>query len=80
MHTILILLSRLARIPGGFILGGVFALGLLKVPEEEGVLIVTSVQLASMLAVAVAGSFALWRGGLSLEDLRGRWHDSDGSA
>ncbi len=75
----LIILSRLARIPGGFIVGGMFALGLLDVPDEEAVLIVTSVQLASMLAVAVAGSLALWRGGLSLDDLRRR-RDPDGRA
>ena len=68
----LIILSRLVRLPGGFILGGVFALGLLEVPEEEAVLMVAAVAFASMAAVAATGSVALWRSGISLDDLKKR--------
>lgn len=64
------ILAHAARVPGGFILGSIFALGLLNVPEEETVVMVASVQLASMAAVAAIGAVALWREGVALSELR----------
>lgn len=66
----LIILTRLARIPGGFIVGGVFALGLLGVPEEQGLAMVLVVHFSSLLTIAGIGAFALWRNGVAIADLR----------
>jgi len=66
----LIILGRLARIPGGFFFGAIFALDLLGVPEEKALAMVLLVQLASMLTVSSVGAFALWRSGMALDDLR----------
>ena len=66
----LIIISRFARIPGGFFLGSIFALDLLGVAEEQALAMTLVVQLASMLTVAAVGALALWRSGLALDDLR----------
>ena len=66
----LIILTRLARIPGGFLVGGVFALDLLGVAEEEGLAMVLLVHFASLLTVSGIGAFALWRNGVAIDDLR----------
>lgn len=68
----LIILTRFARIPGGFIVGGIFALGLLGVGKEEALAMVTIVSLASMLTIAVVGAISLWRNGISLGELQTR--------
>ncbi len=66
----LIILSRLARIPGGFLVGAIFALDLLGVPDEQALVMVLLVQVSSLLAVASIGAFALWRSGIALDELR----------
>lgn len=66
----LIILSRLARIPGGFFVGAVFALDLLGVPDEPALAMVLLVQISSVFAISTAGAIALWRSGLALGDLR----------
>jgi len=66
------IIAHAARVPGGFIVGSIFALGLLGVAEEEAVAMVATVQLASMATVAVIGALALWRHGIALGDLRAR--------
>ena len=66
----LIILSRLARIPGGFFIGAIFALDLLGVPEEQALVMVLVVQISSLLTVASIGAFALWRSGVALDALR----------
>ncbi len=66
----LIILSRLARIPGGFLVGAVFALDLLGVPDELALVMVLLVQFSSLLATASIGAFALWRSGIALDELR----------
>jgi len=65
-----IIISRFARVPGGFTLGTVFALGLLGVANEAALAMAVSVQLASTVCVATIGAFALWRSGVSLGELR----------
>ena len=66
----LIILSRLARVPGGFFIGAIFALDLLGVPEAPALVMVLVVQFSSLLAVASIGAFALWRSGIALDELR----------
>jgi hypothetical protein len=66
----LIILTRLARIPGGFFVGAIYALGLLGVDDEEALAMVVVVQFSSVLTVAVIGAFALWRDGIAIGDLR----------
>lgn len=66
----LIILTRLARIPGGFFLGAIFALDLLGVAEAQALAMVLAVQFATMLTVAGVGALALWRNGVALNELR----------
>ena len=73
----LIILTRFARIPGGFVVGGIFALGLLGIGEEEALAMVTTVYLASILSIALFGAIALWRNGISLGELRTRGAGND---
>ena len=66
----LIVLTRLARIPGGFLVGGVFALDLLGVAEEQGLAMVLLVHFASLITISTIGALALWRSGVAIADLR----------
>lgn len=66
------IIAHMARVPGGFIVGSIFALGLLGVPEEAAVAMVAAVQIASMTTVSAIGAIALWRNGIALSDLRTR--------
>ncbi len=74
----LIILTRLARIPGGFLVGGVFALDLLGVAEEQGLAMVLLVHFASLITVSSIGAFALWRNGVAIADLRSIKESRDG--
>lgn len=65
----LIILSRLARIPGGFLIGAIFALDLLGVPDEQALAMVLLVNVSSLLTVASIGAFALWRSGIALDEV-----------
>jgi len=62
----IVILAHLARIPGGFIIGAVFALGLFGVGEEPAVAMVTVVVASTMAAIGAAGAFTLWRHGIAL--------------
>ncbi|MCH8926755.1 MAG: flippase-like domain-containing protein, partial [Proteobacteria bacterium] len=66
----LIILTRFARIPGGFFIGAIFALDLLGVAEEPALAMVLVVQFSSMLTIACLGALALWRNGMTLGKLR----------
>lgn len=76
----LVILSRLARIPGGFFVGAVFALDLLGVPDEPALAMVLLVQISSLLTVAATGAIALWRSGIALADLKGGRPNAPGDA
>jgi hypothetical protein len=76
----IVILAHLARVPGGFIVGAVFALGLFGVGEERAVAMVTVVVASSLLAIGVAGAFTLWRHGIALGELTSRRVPSDGPA
>lgn len=75
-----VILAHLARVPGGFIVGAVFALGLFGVGEERAVAMVTVVVASSLLAIGVVGAFTLWRHGIALGELATRAVPSDGRA
>ena len=64
------ILIHFARIPGGFVLGAIFALDLLGVAEEQALAMAVAVQAASMLTVTAIGAVAFWRSGVALDDLR----------
>lgn len=66
----LVILGHFARIAGSFVIGAVFALGLFGVPEEKALAMVLIVEAANLLSVASIGTFALWRQGVVLSDLR----------
>ncbi|MFQ5937956.1 MAG: hypothetical protein ACE5LB_16270, partial [Acidiferrobacterales bacterium] len=66
----LVILTHCARIPGGFFIGAVFALGLLGVAEEQALAMTVVVQFGSMLTVAGVGTLALWIHGVALGDLQ----------
>ncbi len=66
----LVIIGHFARVAGGFIIGAVFALGLLGVPQEEALAMSLIVQASNLLSVACVGAFALWLQGVALADLR----------
>ncbi len=66
----IIIISRIARIPGGYFVGTIFALGLFGVAEEQAVAIVLVAQASTILAVSVVGVIALWKNGITIADLR----------
>lgn len=66
----LIILSRFARIPGGFILGAIFALNLLGVEKETALAMTLLVHFSTLLVLALGGGLAMWRNGFTLADLR----------
>ncbi len=67
----IIIISRIARIPGGYFVGTIFALGMFGVGEEQAVAIVLVAQASTILAVSVVGVIALWKNGITIADLRG---------
>src|SRR6516164_9163303 len=66
----LVIVGHFARIAGGFIIGAVFALSLLGVPQEEALAMSLIVQMSSVLSVAGVGALALWLQGVALADMR----------
>lgn len=76
----LIILTRLARIPGGFFFGAIFALDLLGVAGEQALAMVLVVRFSSMLTVASIGALALWWNGVALSDLQMAKGDAAGSS
>lgn len=67
---VLVIVARAVRIPGGFLVGSVFALDLIGVEAEAALAMTAAVQFATMLTVAAVGAFALWRQGVTLDGIR----------
>lgn len=76
----IVILAHVARVPGGFIIGAVFALGLFGVGEEQAVAMVALVVASSMAAIGVVGAVTLWRHGIALGELTARQVPDDGPA
>lgn len=76
----LMVLAHAARVPGSFVLGGVFALGLFGVAREPAFAMVLTTMALTVAVVGVAGTLALWQHGTSLAELRARslHHAADG--
>lgn len=66
----LVILGHFARVAGSFVLGALFALGLLGVSGEQALAMVLVVEATSLLSVAGIGAIALWRQGVALGELR----------
>ena len=66
----LIILGHFARVAGSFVIGGVVALGLFGVEEEQALAMVLIVEASSLLSIALIGSLSLWWQGLELGELR----------
>ena len=73
----IVILTHFARLPGGFIVGAIFALGLFGVTEEQALAMVLVVQISSLSSVAAIGAFALWREGVAIGDLQVRQERSE---
>ena len=73
----IVVLAHVARIPGGFAVGSVFALDLFGVEEETAAAMVAVVVAATLIAVGVFGSWGLWAHGVGLRDLRRRGGTAD---
>ena len=73
------IVGAFAKIPGSFVIGAIFALGLFDVGEEKALAMVLVVQASSVLSVASIGALALWRQGVVLADLRAAGRDHGGS-
>ena len=74
----IVILTHLARVPGGFIIGAVFALGLFGVGEEHAVAMVTIVIASTLLVIGAVGALTLWRHGIALGAFTSRRVPSDG--
>ena len=72
--------AHVARIPGGFLLGAVFALRLFGVDEERAFASAMVVYVSSIATVALIGAFNLWRHGVALGELRAPHTPDDGRA
>lgn len=66
----LVILTRMVRIPGGFVVGGIFILELLDVPPAPALATVLAVQTATLLVVSTVGGLSFWRNGITLRALK----------
>ncbi len=73
------MIGAYAKIPGSFVIGAIFALGLFGVGEEKALAMVLVVQASSILSIAGIGALALWRQGVVLADLRAAGAQRGGS-
>lgn len=66
----LIILGHFARVAGSFIIGGIFVLGLMNVPNERALAMVLVVETANLLSIAAIGALSIWWQGIALAELR----------
>lgn len=66
----LIILGHFARVAGSFIIGGIFVLGLLGVPNEMALAMVLVVEAAHLFNIAALGALSIWWQGIALAELR----------
>lgn len=65
----IVILTHMVRVPAGFVVGAVFALGLFGVGDATALAMVTVVMATSMLSIVIFGSWGLWIYGVGLGDL-----------
>ena len=61
-----LILTRLVRVPGGFVVGAGFALKLLGVPDEQALAMILFSQLLATVLVVVIGLPILWQSGIDI--------------
>ena len=66
----LVILGHFARVAGSFVIGGVFALGLMGVEEEKALAMALIVETSYLLSTAAAGTLSLWWQGLKIGEVR----------
>ncbi len=66
----LVILGHFARVAGSFVIGGVFALGLMGVEEEKALVMALIVETSYLLSTAAAGTLSLWWQGLKIGEVR----------
>ena len=66
----LIILGHFARVAGSFIIGGIFVLGLMGVPNEQALAMVLVVEATNLLLVASLGALSMAWQGIDLKQLR----------
>jgi hypothetical protein len=66
----LVILGHFARVAGSFVIGGIFALGLMGVEEEKALVMALIVETSYLLSTAAAGTLSLWWQGLKLGEIR----------
>ncbi|MDZ4365439.1 MAG: lysylphosphatidylglycerol synthase transmembrane domain-containing protein [Afipia sp.] len=66
----LVILGHFARVAGSFIIGALFVLALLGVPEEQALAMVLVVEAANLLSVTGIGALALWSQGIAISAVR----------
>lgn len=75
----LAVVTHTARIPGGFIVGAVFALELFGVDKEPAFAMAVVVFGSSLLTVGAVGGFVLWRHCSIVGDLKAQRQHADGA-
>ncbi len=65
----IVILAAMVRVPAGFAIGAVFALGLFGIDDATAFAMVTFVLAANIFAVVLFGTWGLWIHGVGLGDL-----------
>ena len=63
-----LVLARLIRVPGGFVIGSGFALKLLGVPDEQALAMILFNHVLSIVLVVGFGLLFLWRSGVDIRE------------
>jgi hypothetical protein len=75
-----LVLARLVRVPGGFVIGSGFALKLLGVPDEQALAMILFNHVLSIVLVVGFGLMFLWRSGIDIREARNAEANADASA
>ena len=75
-----LVLARLIRVPGGFVIGSGFALKLLDVPDEQALAMILFNHVLSIVLVVGFGLLFLWRSGIDIREERNAEANADASA
>ena len=70
LFGVLVSVGHFARFAGSFVVGAVFALRLLGVPEEQALAMALALEGASLLTILGVGSLSLWAQGVALAEAR----------
>ena len=74
-----LVLARLVRVPGGFVIGSGFALKLLGVPDEQALAMILFNHMISIVLVVGIGLVVLWQSGIDIRTMAQSIEKSDES-